>query len=249
MFAGGEHRHLVPELLLAGIDVAGATSPYLVNINSGPKKFFRLRSQPFQLTSSYISAGTFYVTGAGIPGCNFIIQASTNLANWTSFQTNTATFDLPANLSDANYMATLLHGGVKDLPGNAVAADYVQNFFILTGDLNGDRQVTIADFITLASNFNKTGVTWSEGDLNCDNAVTISDFIDLSSHFGQSLPAPAPAPQFAASSAIVSNQPVSHRHKHHRRHFGDHTGRQLKKSLQLQEPLLEQMPRQQGQDN
>jgi pimeloyl-ACP methyl ester carboxylesterase len=129
------------------------------------------------------------------------------------FSANTATFDLPSGLSDANYTATLAHTTTKDLAGNAVSADYVHNFFILTGDLNGDRQVSIADFITLASNFGKSPATWGDGDLNYDNAVTISDFIDLASHFGQSLAIPA-QPAIAAFFSPVLASP---KNKHHRR--------------------------------
>jgi hypothetical protein len=50
------------------------------------------------------------------------------------------------------------------------------------GDLNLDGQVSISDFIDLASHFNSPG-TWQEGDLNYDGQVTISDFIDLASNF------------------------------------------------------------------
>src|SRR4029079_19805366 len=50
------------------------------------------------------------------------------------------------------------------------------------GDVNLDGQVTISDFIDLASHFNSPG-TWQEGDLNYDGQVTISDFIDLASNF------------------------------------------------------------------
>src|SRR5207244_9070532 len=42
------------------------------------------------------------------------------------------------------------------------------------GDLNLDGQVTISDFIDLASNFGHTDATWQEGDLNYDGQVTIS---------------------------------------------------------------------------
>ena len=52
--------------------------------------------------------------------------------------------------------------------------------------MNLDGQVTISDFIDLASNFNATGKTWQEGDLNNDGSVTISDFIDLASNFNSS---------------------------------------------------------------
>ncbi|HEV8606983.1 MAG TPA: autotransporter-associated beta strand repeat-containing protein [Tepidisphaeraceae bacterium] len=53
------------------------------------------------------------------------------------------------------------------------------------GDLNLDGQVTISDFIDLASHFNGPG-TWQEGDLNYDGQITISDFIDLASNFNTS---------------------------------------------------------------
>ncbi|HEV8605566.1 MAG TPA: DVUA0089 family protein [Tepidisphaeraceae bacterium] len=131
--------------------------------------------------------------------------------------TNTALFDLPAQLADANYTATLKHDEVKDLATNTIAADHTLTFFILTGDLNGDRQVTISDFIDLASNFNKSPATWADGDLNYDSVVTISDFIDLAANFGQSLPVPA-MPALSTSAAFtLSRNP--HARKHHRRHL------------------------------
>jgi hypothetical protein len=130
--------------------------------------------------------------------------------------TNIATFILPATLADASYTATVDHLATKDLAGNALAVDYVHNFFILTGDLNGDRQVSIADFITLAANFGKSPATWSDGDLNYDNAVTISDFIDLSTHFGQSLASPA---QAALAAAIGPAPSKTRRERRYMFHF------------------------------
>jgi probable HAF family extracellular repeat protein len=53
------------------------------------------------------------------------------------------------------------------------------------GDVNLDGQVSIADFLALASHFNSTG-TWQEGDLNYDGLITIDDFIALASNFGTS---------------------------------------------------------------
>ena len=63
------------------------------------------------------------------------------------------------------------------------------------GDLNLDGNVSISDFIDLASHFGGSD-TWQEGDLNNDGQVTISDFIDLASNFnsaysGQVLPTSA----------------------------------------------------------
>ena len=81
------------------------------------------------------------------------------------------------------------HAGSKIGLAQVADAHGEQNIFIRpakVGDLNLDGQVTISDFIDLASNFNSSGKTWQEGDLNYDGAVTISDFIDLASNFGSS---------------------------------------------------------------
>jgi hypothetical protein len=87
------------------------------------------------------------------------------------------------------------------------------------GDLNLDGNVTIADFIDLASNFNVTGTaTWQEGDVNADGNVTIADFIDLASNFntsysGQVFPISAADQQtlasFAASAGVAVPEPAS----------------------------------------
>jgi uncharacterized protein YkwD len=87
------------------------------------------------------------------------------------------------------------------------------------GDLNLDGNVTIADFIDLASNFNVIGTaTWQEGDVNADGNVTIADFIDLASNFntsysGQVFPISAADQQtlasFAASVGVAVPEPAS----------------------------------------
>jgi hypothetical protein len=73
--------------------------------------------------------------------------------------------------------------GISGLNGDEVLIRYTR-----IGDLNLDGTVTIADFIDLASNFNRIGgATWQMGDVNYDGSVTISDFIDLASNFNQSV--------------------------------------------------------------
>jgi ELWxxDGT repeat protein len=79
------------------------------------------------------------------------------------------------------------------------------------GDLNLDNQVSIADFIQLASHFNQSPATWEDGDLNDDGAVTIADFIDLASNFGQSSGEANPEAPIS-----VTATPVSKKSKHHR---------------------------------
>jgi hypothetical protein len=72
-------------------DVPGATSPY-VHRGFARQGFFRLRSQPFSLLGSNLALGQFAITCPGVPGCNFIIQGSTNLTTWLNLQTNTSSF-------------------------------------------------------------------------------------------------------------------------------------------------------------
>jgi murein DD-endopeptidase MepM/ murein hydrolase activator NlpD len=120
--------------------------------------------------------------------------------------TNTATFAFAGILPDGNYRATLLAAGV--LNGNTpMAANVVVNFFVFAGDLNHDRTVSIADFITLASHFNKTDATYLDGDLNYDGTVSIADFIDLASKFNTTLAEAPPlaAPQAAAAQIITDS--------------------------------------------
>ena len=71
-------------------DVPGATSPYFYDTSRYPLRFFRLRAQPFRLSVSRLSGGRLSLSGDGVPGCNFILQASTNLLTWENLQTNTS---------------------------------------------------------------------------------------------------------------------------------------------------------------
>lgn len=65
-----------------------------------------------------------------------------------------------------------------------------QNNVVLThlyrlGDANLDTAVDIADFSTLAVNFNRTGRDWFGGDFTGDQAVNIGDFALLAANFNQ----------------------------------------------------------------
>src|SRR5439155_13280427 len=70
-----------------------------------------------------------------------------------------------------------LHSG--SAIGIAITGDHVTIRSTRAGDLNLDGQVSISDFLQLASNFNASGKTWEEGDVNYDGQVTIADFLAL----------------------------------------------------------------------
>jgi hypothetical protein len=79
-------------------DVAGATSPYTPNTRTVAQSYFRLRSVPFAPALSYPHGAQPTLSITGIPGFNFVIQASTNLTDWVNLQTNTA----PCTFVDSN---------------------------------------------------------------------------------------------------------------------------------------------------
>ena len=51
------------------------------------------------------------------------------------------------------------------------------------GDLNGDRRLTIEDFLVLSSNFGSIEATEEEGDLDGNGKVDVIDFLELSKQF------------------------------------------------------------------
>jgi Dockerin type I domain len=118
--------------------------------------------------------------------------------------TNTATITFAGAgiLPNGNYRLTLVAAGVTNAAGTPVAANFVLDFFALTGDVNRDRSVNGTDFAILAGNFGKTGRTYEQGDLNGDGSVNGSDFALLAGNFGKSVPAPA-----AQQSVVVSSPP------------------------------------------
>jgi len=118
--------------------------------------------------------------------------------------------------------------------------DLTLNFFVLRGDLNRDGIVSIADFITLASNFGKTNATYADGDVNYDGSVTIADFIELSSNFNKSIPAPASTarPQPAAAETIT----ISSDAKKHRRAASVHKRATQRRHHRRQQMILVRQP-------
>jgi hypothetical protein len=79
-------------------DLAGVNSPYSYNLASASQSFFRLRSPPFQFTSGYLPGGEFMMSGPGVPGYSFVLQATTDQVHWINLQTNSS----PVSLVDSN---------------------------------------------------------------------------------------------------------------------------------------------------
>ena len=63
----------------------------------------------------------------------------------------------------------------------------LQNLLAVEGDTDGDKDVDITDFNSLATNFDPDGATaphsWTEGNFDGDNDIDITDFNVLASNF------------------------------------------------------------------
>jgi hypothetical protein len=106
-------------------------------------------------------------------------------------------------LPDADYRCTLIPEGVSDPSGNRLSNSIVQEFFVLSGDLNRDRQVDFSDLVIVAQNYGQQGKTWNEGDLNGDGTTDFADLVMIAQAYGSSLP-----PALGVSAASMSTATV-----------------------------------------
>jgi hypothetical protein len=120
-------------------------------------------------------------TGQTIPSQDFSLSYNTS--------TNAATFSYAGGiLPDGNYRAALLSAGIATPQGASMAADYGFDFSVLAGDANHDGKVDVTDLGILATNWQGSGMTFSQGDFNYDGVVDVSDLGILATNWQKSLP-------------------------------------------------------------
>ena len=136
---------------------------------------------------------------------NTATGAAVNSAARYNSATRTLTYTFPDGaLASGAYQPTILAANIKDLAGNAMAANSAGSFSFLQGDINGSGVVDSADFLILSQNFGKTSATYSQGDLNYDHVVNAIDYGILATNFGQSASPAAPAVSQDAQPATVA---------------------------------------------
>jgi len=91
-------------------------------------------------------------------------------------------------LPNADYRCTLSPEGVSDPSGNPLQNSVVQDFFVLAGDLDRDRQVGFSDLVAVAQNYGQQRTTWTQGDLNGDGMTDFADLVTIAQAYGSSLP-------------------------------------------------------------
>jgi type VI protein secretion system component Hcp len=120
--------------------------------------------------------------------------------------TNTAVFDFSGPLANANYRASVYSYNVQDVGAQDLTIGKSYDFFMLAGDGTLDRRVSIEDFNILASNFGKSGKSFTQGnyDGSTDGKVTIVDFNILAANFGKTLQPPTTQPLSISSFSDVT---------------------------------------------
>ena len=170
---------------------------------TGPKvtseAFNFLTNQSFTVTFSEdvgasLSLADFTLTNTS-PGGGVINPANLSYAYNSGTRTATIT-NVGPRLTDGNYTLMANAAGITDpagnlLDGNAdnvIGGNHLFNTWVLAGDIDRDRGVSINDFNLFAPNFgHPTGQNWLNGDFDYDGGVSINDFNLLSANFGKSI--------------------------------------------------------------
>jgi hypothetical protein len=98
------------------LDVPAAASPYAYDPAIGARKFFRVRSMAFAVSSSALTGGGAAISMTGSPGCLAILQASDDGGTWMNLLTNTA----PCSYADpaaASHPARVYRAIPAPMPG------------------------------------------------------------------------------------------------------------------------------------
>ena len=102
--------------------------------------------------------------------------------------TRTARFARNGTLPDGYYQARLNANSVSG-PGGTNKKSAIHSFFILAGDADRNGHVDFDDLLTLAQNYGKQTMSWSQGNFNYDaqGKVDFDDLLMLAQRYGTSL--------------------------------------------------------------
>lgn len=114
-------------------------------------------------------------------------------------------FNLPTDIPDGNYSATLTTSGVTDANNNAPALPITFTFRFLRGDVTGDLAVDFSDLLILAQNYGLSGRSYLQGNLDysAGGVVNFDDLLIISQRYGQSLARQTTANKRSAAAELL----------------------------------------------
>ncbi len=141
-----------------------------------------------QDVSAFLSRSDYTITNVDT---GEVLPQSAGVLSFNS-TSNQAVLDLTGSVPNGNYQLVVQASDIANGAGvPASGSPITLDFFVLAGDANRDRQVSILDFAILRGNFGTgSGATFTQGDFNYDGSVSILDFAVLRANFGQNLPVP-----------------------------------------------------------
>jgi hypothetical protein len=113
---------------------------------------------------------------------------------WTA-ATKTARFIRNGGWPDSRYTASIKTASVA-ANGKWNIGNFPTDFRVLRGDANDDGRVNFDDLLVLASNYNTTGMSFSQGNFNYDASgrVNFDDLLILAANYNRTIALGAPAP-------------------------------------------------------
>jgi len=165
-----------------------------VELNDGQAQRSRVGRVAIQFSEDVsASLGLVDFTLENVTTAQIISPATMALAYDPATHTATLTFPvLPGGiLPDGNYVLTALANGIEDAEGVPMAGSVTFEFFVLTGDTNGDRVTNDLDLFYVWQNLLKpAGQHDLNHDLTGDLQVTIDDVNVVRSNYLDQLPPP-----------------------------------------------------------
>jgi hypothetical protein len=154
------------------------------------------RSDPvtFCTTSSDLPLGTFDWTVTGVQTSGAV---ATTITCVPYMMTNPGALYYIDGVFKNAFNATTPPGG----GGTGVSVTVAPTLF--PGDANGDGTVDIADLSALLSNYDKTGMGWSQGDFDGNGAVDIQDLSNVLTNYDKTAGASAGARAVPEPTALV----------------------------------------------
>jgi hypothetical protein len=171
------------DISLLGIDVNSQNGGLKAN-GAGPFAITLLDS-PGEVTTGNLGSPFVLAAGATVTTEIAVGADATGLtAQWGGVGTPPVRFEITIPIpGDCNGDGVADAGDLDCACGAGELGDVLAATGLTAGDIDGNGEVALADFLVLSTNFNQAVSGYTAGDLDCNGNVNFSDFLTLSTNF------------------------------------------------------------------